>query len=185
MPIFEYTGTDRAGTPVKSRIDADSIKTAKQKVKKTGIVLLSIEEKSSAKASTLTKLFPTLSGSGSVNLRTLAVTTRQFASLIKANIPLVEALAALIDQTENIKLKTTLAQGLPVIVWIDPSKLRLLCVKAKNHIRAGILPYVKTMIDCDAPFEPIGYIGCAASPSSVMRPWLQRGSGSRSTIGNS
>src|SRR5690606_15111018 len=34
-------------------------------------------------------------------------------------------------------------------------------------------------------FEPIGYIGWAASPSRVTRPKLQRGSGSRSTIGNS
>ena len=109
MPIYEYTGTDRSGVAVRSRVDADSIKTAKQKVKKSGIVLLSIEEKSSVKGGTLAKLFPTLSGGGSVNLRTLAVTTRQFASLIKANIPLVEALSALIDQTENLKLKTTLA----------------------------------------------------------------------------
>lgn len=41
--------------------------------------------------------------------------------------------------------------GFLLMHGIDPSKLRLLCVKAKNHIRAGILPYVKTMIDCDAP----------------------------------
>lgn len=109
MPLFEYTGTDRVGTAVKATIDADSIKTAKQKVKKSGIVLLSIDEKSNAKASGLAKLLPTLAGSGSVSSSALAVTTRQFASLIKANIPLVEALAALIDQTDNLKLKTTLA----------------------------------------------------------------------------
>ena len=36
-----------------------------------------------------------------------------------------------------------------------------------------------------APLEPRGYIGCAASPSRVMRPKLQRGSGSRSTMGYS
>jgi general secretion pathway protein F len=95
---------------VRSSIDSDSIKSAKQKVKKSGIVLLSIEEKSNAKhGSTFAKLFPTLAGGGSVNLRLLAVTTRQFASLIKANIPLVEALAALIDQTEHVKLKSVLA----------------------------------------------------------------------------
>jgi len=29
------------------------------------------------------------------------------------------------------------------------------------------------------------YIGWAASPSSVVRPWVQTGSGSRSTMGNS
>lgn len=109
MPLFEYTGTDRLGTGVRSTIDADSIKTAKQKVKKNGIVLLSIEEKSNAKASGFSKLFPSLSGGGKVSTTILAVTTRQFASLIKANIPLVEALAALIDQTDNLKMKTTLA----------------------------------------------------------------------------
>ena len=40
-------------------------------------------------------------------------------------------------------------------------------------------------IACEAPFEPTGYIGCAASPSSVTRPCDQRGSGSRSHIGYS
>lgn len=109
MPIFEYTGTDRNGVALRSTVEADSIKSAKQKVKKGGVILLSVEEKSGAKKNALTTLFPTLSGSGSVNLRTLAVTTRQFASLIKANIPLVEALGALIDQTDNLKLKSTLA----------------------------------------------------------------------------
>jgi len=109
MPLFEFTGTDRFGTSVRSTVDADSIKTAKQKVKKSGVVLLSIDEKSNAKRGGLAKLLPSLAGGGSVSLSALAVTTRQFASLIKANIPLVEALAALIDQTESLKLKTTLA----------------------------------------------------------------------------
>jgi general secretion pathway protein F len=109
MPLFEYTGTDKNGTAVRGTVDSESIKSAKQKAKKLGVVLLSIEEKSSSKQGGLSKIFPTLSGAGSVNLRTLAVATRQFASLIKANIPLVEALAALSDQTDNIKLKTTFA----------------------------------------------------------------------------
>ena len=108
MPIFEYVGTDRLGGSIKSSIDAESIKAARQKVKKAGVVLLSIEEKVVGK-SAMSKLFPTLSGSGSVSVRELAVTTRQFASLIKANIPLVEALAALVDQTESQKLRTTIA----------------------------------------------------------------------------
>ena len=108
MPVFEYTGTDRMGSAVRARVDADSIKTAKQKVKKTGIVLLSIEEKSAAKGGAFAKLFPTFSGGGSVSLRVLANTTRQFASLVKANIPLVEVLSALADQTETLKLRNVL-----------------------------------------------------------------------------
>src|ERR1700759_4022726 len=38
---------------------------------------------------------------------------------------------------------------------------------------------------CEAPFEPTGYIGCAASPSKVTRPLDQYGSGSRSQQGYS
>jgi general secretion pathway protein F len=106
MAIFEYSGTDRSGAPVKNTVDADSIKAAKQKVKKLGVVLLAIEEKS-AKKSRIATLFPSLSGAGSVKLSALAVSTRQFASLIKANIPLVEALAALVDQTDSLKLRAT------------------------------------------------------------------------------
>lgn len=108
MAIFEYTGTDRFGTAVRNSVEADTIKTAKQKVKKNGVVLLSIAEKT-AKKTTMGSLFPTLSGSSNVNIRVLAVTTRQWASLIKANIPLVEALGALVDQTDNVKLQQVIA----------------------------------------------------------------------------
>jgi len=37
----------------------------------------------------------------------------------------------------------------------------------------------------DAPFEPFGYMACAASPSSTERPNVHLGIGSRSTIGYS
>lgn len=106
MPIFEYTGTDRVGNPVRSTVEADTAKNARLKVKKSGVVLLSLSEKDVAKK----KGGGGLSLSGrSVNLQVLALTTRQFASLIRANIPLVEALTALIDQTEDLHLKGVLA----------------------------------------------------------------------------
>ena len=38
---------------------------------------------------------------------------------------------------------------------------------------------------CEPPLAPTGYMGWAASPSSVTRPVPQYGSGSRSTIGYS
>ena len=63
---------------------------------------------------------------------------------------------------------------------------------AQNDQRAafnGALFKIKdgemTVIACDAPLEPIGYIGCAASPSRLTRPRVQNGSGSRSHIGYS
>lgn len=106
MPIFEYSGSDRSGNTVRDTVEADSAKNARLKIKKTGVFLLSIEEKGTKKTSS--SLFPSLS-SRSVNTSLLALTTRQFASLIKANIPLVEALSALIDQTEDLHLKGVLS----------------------------------------------------------------------------
>lgn len=41
--------------------------------------------------------------------------------------------------------------GFLLVHGIDPGKLRLLCVKAKNHIRAGFTKYTRVMIDCDTP----------------------------------
>jgi general secretion pathway protein F len=107
MAIFEYAGTDRAGKAVRSTVDAESVKAARQKLKKTGLVILTVKEKGAAKAKST--LFPSLSGGGKVSLATLSTMTRQFASLIKANIPLVEALAALVDQTEHPGLRSALA----------------------------------------------------------------------------
>ena len=37
---------------------------------------------------------------------------------------------------------------------------------------------IASRIDCPAPFEPRGTIGCAASPSNVTWPKVQRSSGS-------
>ena len=41
--------------------------------------------------------------------------------------------------------------GLFVLHGIDVSKQRLVCVKAKNHFRAGFRPLIPTMIDVDTP----------------------------------
>ncbi len=106
MPIFEYSASDKLGKTIATTVEAESLKAAKQKIKKLGILLLSIKEKDMEK--TNFPLFKSLSGGGTVSLKVLTVMTRQFASLIKANIPLVEALSALIDQTENAKLKSVL-----------------------------------------------------------------------------
>jgi hypothetical protein len=49
---------------------------------------------------------------------------------------------------------------------------------SKAKVRASMMAW-------DAPFDPIGNMGWAASPKSVTRPKVQRGSGSRSTMGYS
>jgi general secretion pathway protein F len=105
MPVFEYTGTDRAGNSLRATVEAESAKSARSKVKKNGVLLLSMTEKGTEQK----KSFNFSLSGRSVNMALLSMTTRQFASLIKANIPLVEALNALVDQTDDLTLKGVLS----------------------------------------------------------------------------
>jgi general secretion pathway protein F len=107
MPIFDYKAISTAGKTQKGIIEAENSKAARTKLKKQGLMVTDITEKTAAK--------PNTSGGipffgGRVNQTEVTMMTRQLASLVKANIPLVEALNALVDQTENEKLKVTLSQ---------------------------------------------------------------------------
>lgn len=107
MPIFDYKAYDRAGKLLKGIVEADTQKTARQKLKKQGLMVTEMVEKTAAKPSSGGQI-PFIGGRVSVS--DIALLTRQLASLVKANIPLVEALSALVDQTENERLKVALAQ---------------------------------------------------------------------------
>jgi general secretion pathway protein F len=108
MALFEYKAIGLDGKASKGHVESDSLKTARQKLKKQGLMVTDIFEKNAAspkgKSASLT-LF-----SGGVSQEEVAVMTRQLASLVKANIPLVDALNALVDQIESVGLKTHLAQ---------------------------------------------------------------------------
>lgn len=101
MPIFEYKGINQAGKSVRNTIDADSIRNARARLKKEGIFVVELKDKQKAKQNAKKKVI----ASGSVNVEDRAAMTRQLATLLKANIPLVEALAATSDQVENQVLK--------------------------------------------------------------------------------
>lgn len=107
MPIFDYKGFAPDGKGLKGTVEAENAKAARGKLKKQGVMVSSIEEKHATKhvAGTALPFF-----GGRVSGREVALMTRQLASLIKANIPLVEALNAMVDQTENPRLKVILAQ---------------------------------------------------------------------------
>src|SRR4051794_817993 len=107
MPIFDFKGFGADGKAQKGIVEAESAKSARQKLKKRNIMVTEIVEKTAAKPRTSGGL-PFLGNR--ISARDIAMTTRQLASLVKANIPLVEALNALVDQTDNERLKVTLAQ---------------------------------------------------------------------------
>ncbi len=106
MPIFEYRGLSKKGDNVKGIVDADNIRTAKLKLKKEGVFVTDIKDKK--KTPTQRKTTSSL-GKGKVPVKDLALMTRQLATLVKANIPLVDALMAVSEQTENPALSEAIA----------------------------------------------------------------------------
>lgn len=106
MPIFEYKGITRDGKNTKGIVDSENLRAARLKLKKDGIFVISIEDK---KKTANKKKSAMKIRSGSVPVKDLSLMTRQLATLIKANIPLVDALTAVSEQVENPVLSEAIA----------------------------------------------------------------------------
>lgn len=105
MPIYEYKGLNKSGKELTSSLTAETIIQAKQKIKTEGIMLLSIHEKKSKQPGS-----SAISFGSKVNIEDLALMTRQLATLVRAKIQIVEAIAALQDQVDNEHLKIVLSE---------------------------------------------------------------------------
>jgi general secretion pathway protein F len=120
MPLYAYKGVNAAGKAVAGVRDADSPKTVRQLLRKDGVVVLDVAAAKGGKAAAsagaargaaapagsalgrevqLGDLF------GGIKKPEVAAFTRQLSTLLKAGIPLSEALGALHDQIENLRLK--------------------------------------------------------------------------------
>lgn len=104
MAIFVYQGIDRQGRTVRANITMESIAQAKSKLMSQGIMLTAIKEQKSKGKSISSFL-----GTG-IKIEDISLMTRQLATLVKAKIQIVDAFNALIDQTENSKLKIILSE---------------------------------------------------------------------------
>lgn len=107
MAIYEYKGFNKKGKTVKGQIDSDSQRTARMKLKKDGIFVSEIKDKSKVRKGSIKK---SSSNQSKVSIQDLSQTTRQLATLVKASIPLVECLGAVSEQTENPVLKEAFAE---------------------------------------------------------------------------
>lgn len=104
MARFEYKGLTKEGKNTSGAIDAESLKGAQSKLKREGIFVTDIKSKKKA-AGKKSKT----SRSGRASTEDMSLMTRQLATLLKANIPLVETLGAVSDQVENPALKEVLS----------------------------------------------------------------------------
>ena len=75
MPVYKYKAINESGKTVQGVIDADSPKSATEKLKRQGVFLSSLNEAKENKS----RSFNPFSG---IKIAELAVTTRQFSTLI-------------------------------------------------------------------------------------------------------
>ena len=108
MPIFEYRGLNKDGRNTKGVVDAENLRVARAKLKKDRIFVVEIRDKKKADDRASSKKKGANKGK-SVGVKDLSLMTRQLATLIKANIPLVDALNAVSEQVENPVLAEAIA----------------------------------------------------------------------------
>ena len=108
MPVYAYRGLDAQGKNVSGIIDAENPRSARLKLRRTGVFPTDVSESSGGKTRTEARSVPRIGER--VAPQDIAVMTRQLATLIGAGIPLVESLSALIEQVEKARLEHVLSQ---------------------------------------------------------------------------
>jgi len=118
MPMYAYKGLATNGKAVNGIRDAESPKLLRQILRKDGVLVTSFElskggklaKEQNAKKGGLSKDVDLGGIFAGVKKIEIATFTRQLATLIRAGIPLAEALGALTDQISNIRLKTPISE---------------------------------------------------------------------------
>jgi general secretion pathway protein F len=116
MPVYAYKGLNEKGRNVGGIIDADSPKTARIKLRRSGIFPTDVSETrdqagaAAAAAGGGRFSFDLSSVLDRITPQDLALITRQLATLVGAGLPLVECLGALIDQVDGARQKKILSQ---------------------------------------------------------------------------
>ena len=105
MPAtYDYKVRDRSGNMVTGQLIGDSEGLVMAKLREMGMTPVEVK-KSSAGLKMEINLRP-----GHVKLKSLAVFSRQFATMVNSGLPILRALAILSDQTESTELKKVLTQ---------------------------------------------------------------------------
>ncbi len=103
MPVYKYKAINENGKSLQGIVDADSPKAATDKLKREGVFLSSLKEVKKDKGRGMFRL-------RGISTSELAVTTRQFSTLISAGLPLEASLQALGEQTEDPRFSQVLTE---------------------------------------------------------------------------
>ena len=101
METFSYKAVNSAGKDVKGSVEAESKVVASRKIKAQGLVPVSIGKQGALDKDINIPIFK----GKKIPARDMSVFCRQFASILKAGVSVINALEMLAEQTENKKLK--------------------------------------------------------------------------------
>ncbi len=104
MPIFKYQAQNKAGRSVKGTVVGISESEVISKLKKSELTVSSLIDITADPMSRLTRLL------SPIKVKDVVIFARQFSVMISANVPIVETLLVLVDQTNNLTLKNMIAE---------------------------------------------------------------------------
>lgn len=99
MATFGYTVIDKFGKEIKGSIETDSEEKARHELKKAGNIIIDVQEQG-----VLSKDIK-ISFGGKPKPRDMSVFCRQFVSMVRAGVTIIDTLKMLTEQTENKNLK--------------------------------------------------------------------------------
>ena len=102
MAVYGYEAIDKTGKASKGSIDADSLNAARSELKRQNLTVVNIAEQNA-----LTRDINIDIG-GKPTARDLSVFCRQFVSMTRAGVSILEAMKMLCEQTENKRLQKAL-----------------------------------------------------------------------------
>ncbi len=100
MATYSYTAVDKAGKQSKGSIEADTLEKARSLIKNDGLVPVELKEQGLLDKDIDLAIFKK-----KVKIRDLSIFCRQFVSMHRAGVTILESLRMLVEQTENDTLR--------------------------------------------------------------------------------
>src|SRR5687768_7024253 len=110
MPVYQYKGLRVDGQGTTGVIDAESLRGARHKLRQGGVYPTDVSEQRQSDGVGRGLMQPSRAESAVLSVQERAILTRQLATLLTAGLPLIDALAVLIEQSEKKSIQSLLAE---------------------------------------------------------------------------
>ena len=104
MSTFSFRAVDLAGVPSRGEVEAGSKAQVSEQLRQRGLIVLDVSEKTDP-----FKLEDAINRWKGIDMRELAVFSRQFATLVASGMPMLRTLHTLEEQTQDEDIKEAVA----------------------------------------------------------------------------